>query len=53
MILTQQPTDTSDLLTDPSGTTVAAEAMQSVFGMAPYAWQEHVISHIIALTKDD
>jgi coproporphyrinogen III oxidase len=41
MALMQQPTDTTDPLTDPSGTTVASEAMQSVFCMTPHAWQEH------------
>jgi hypothetical protein len=53
MIQTQQPTDTVDLLTDLSVTTVAAEAMHSVFGMVPHVWQEQVISHIIALAKND
>jgi hypothetical protein len=49
----QQPTDTPDLLADLSGTTVAADAMQSVFGMEPHAWQEQAMSHTIALAKDD
>jgi hypothetical protein len=53
MISTQQPTDTSDILADPSGNTVASEAMQSVFGMAPHDRQEHAISQIISLSKDD
>ncbi len=49
----QQPTDASDLLTAPSGTSVATDAMQSIFGMEPHAWQEQVICHIIALAKDN
>jgi hypothetical protein len=27
--------------------------MEGVFGMAPHAWQEQAISHMIALAKDD
>jgi hypothetical protein len=42
MILLQQPTNAADLLTG-SGTYVATEAMQSIFGMDPHAWQEQVI----------
>jgi hypothetical protein len=38
------------VLTLPS---VATDAMQTVFGMAPHAWQEQAISHIIALAKAD
>jgi superfamily II DNA helicase RecQ len=53
----QTPTataDTTDCLTDLTGTTtVAAEAMQSVFGMSPHGWQEEMISHIIALFKNN
>jgi hypothetical protein len=48
------PADTSDCLTVPTGTTtVAAEAMQSVFAMSPHDWQEVAISHILALSKDN
>jgi hypothetical protein len=43
MTPTQQPTDTTDPLNDPSGTTVASEAMQSVFCMTPHAWQEQAL----------
>jgi hypothetical protein len=32
---------------------VATDAMQSVFGMEPHAWQEQAMSHTIALAKDD
>jgi hypothetical protein len=53
MISHQAPDDATNLLTTPSGSSVAAEAIQSVFGMAPHAWQEEAISHIIALVKDD
>jgi hypothetical protein len=42
----QQPTDTTDPLTGPSGTTVASEAMLNVFCMVPHTWQEQAISHI-------
>ncbi len=53
MIRTQQPTNAPVLLTNLSGTTVAADAMQSVFGLEPHAWQEQAISHITALAKED
>jgi hypothetical protein len=36
MALMQQPTDTTDPLTDPSGTTVASEEMLNVFYMTPW-----------------
>jgi superfamily II DNA helicase RecQ len=46
--------DTTDRLNDLTvNTTVAAEAMQSVFGMSPHGWQEQAISHIIALFKNN
>jgi superfamily II DNA helicase RecQ len=48
------PADTSNRLTAATGTTtMAAEAMQSVFAMAPHDWQEVAISHILALAKDN
>jgi superfamily II DNA helicase RecQ len=54
MLTAPAPTDTSDRLTAATGTTtVAAEAMQSVFAMSPHDWQEVVISHILALAKDN
>jgi hypothetical protein len=40
----QQPTVTTDLRHDLSGASEAAEAMQSVFGMSPHAWQEEAVS---------
>jgi hypothetical protein len=52
MTPTQQPTDTTDPLNNPSGTTVASEAMQSVFCMTPHAWQEQAISRISDDTSD-
>jgi hypothetical protein len=50
---TQQSTDTALPFYHPSGPTVASQAMQSVFGLVPHAWQEEAISHILALAKDD
>jgi superfamily II DNA helicase RecQ len=47
-------TDSTDCLTDHTGTTtVAAEAMQSVFGMSLHDWKEGAITHIITLSKDN
>jgi superfamily II DNA helicase RecQ len=47
------PADTADLPSDHNSTTVVEEAMQSVFGMSPHDWQEHIIHHIITLAKDN
>ena len=53
MTSTQQPADATNVLTGLSLPSVAAEAMQSVFGMSPHPWQEQAISHIITLAKDN
>jgi hypothetical protein len=54
MQTTTASADTTNLLTDLNGaTTVATEAMESVFGMSPHHWQEAAISHIITLAKDN
>jgi superfamily II DNA helicase RecQ len=52
MMMMQQSTDTDQPFSHSSGPTVASQAMQSVFGLVPHAWQEEAISHIIALAKD-
>jgi hypothetical protein len=53
MMATQQSTDTDQPFSNSSGPTVASQAMQSVFGLVPHAWQESAILHMIALAKDD
>jgi superfamily II DNA helicase RecQ len=47
----QQYSDTTDALNKLSLPSVATEAMQTVFGVVPHAWQEQAISHMIALAK--
>jgi hypothetical protein len=53
MLTASAPTNTSHLLSGHTSSSVAAEAMQSVFGMSPHDWQEDTISHTITLAEDN